>query len=239
MYKGLKILAIITARGGSKGLPGKNIKEMNGKPLLAWTIEQAKTSKYLDEIFVSTDSEDIAEVSNNYGVDVQELRPKYLATDDASSIDVIEYTIELLRKKGKCFDYLILLEPTSPLRKWDDIDNMIQIAGENNECDGVISVGKVHTEHPMILKKISSQGRIIPYHNDLHMAYQRQQHDAAYFPYGVGYLIKVSKLIETHTIYTDNIIPYYIDRWQNYEVDDIYDFICIEAIMKARGEDYE
>lgn len=239
MYKGLKILAIITARGGSKGLPGKNIKVLQGKPLLAWTIEQAQASKYLDEIFVSTDSEEIALVSKEYGVEVPELRPSYLAMDDTSSMDVLEYTITNLEQKGKSFDYLILLEPTSPLRKWDDIDKMIQLACDNPERDGVISVGKVHTEHPMIVKKVSHQGNIIPYNDELKMAYQRQQHDAAYFPYGVGYLIKVSRFKETHAIYTNNVIPYYIERWQNYEIDDIYDFLCIEAIMKEKGKIYE
>lgn len=239
MYKGKKILAIITARGGSKGLPGKNIKEMNGKPLLTWTIEQAKISKNLDEIFVSTDSEEIATVSEKAGIEVQELRPIYLAQDDTSSVDVLSYTIDMLEKNGKYFDYFILLEPTSPLRKQNDIDNMIQLAVENNNRDGVISVGEVHTEHPMIVKKISEKGNVVPYNKDINTAYQRQQHDEAYFPYGVGYLIKVSIFKETKSIYTDNVIPYYIERWQNYEIDDIYDFYCIETIMKMRGNDYE
>lgn len=239
MYKEFRILAVITARGGSKGLPGKNIKVLQGKPLLAWTIGQAKASKYLDEIFVSTDSKEIASISKEYGVEVPELRPGYLAMDDTSSMDVLEYTITYLKQQGKSFDYMILLEPTSPLRKWDDIDNMIKLACDNVERDGVISVGKIHTEHPMMVKRISSQGNVVPYNDELKTAYQRQQHDAAYFPYGVGYLIKVASFKETHAIYTDNVIPYYIERWQNYEIDDIYDFLCIEAIMKAKGEIYE
>lgn len=225
-------MALIGARGGSKGLPGKNIKELNGVPLIGWTLKNLKYSQYVDEVFVSTDSEEIAEVSRQYGVEVPSLRPAFLAEDTSASIDFMLYTIQLLEEQGKVFDYLILLEPTSPLRKRNDVDEMIKLAGDNPECDGVISVGEVHGENPEIMKKIDQRGRVIPYLDGAKKVYQRQQCDKAYFPYGVGYLIKVSKLKEEHTIYTDNILPYYIERWQNYEVDDIYDFACIESIMK-------
>ena len=126
----------------------------------------------------------------------------------------------------------MLLEPTSPLRKRNDIDEIINLAVDNPDRDGVISVGEIHGEHPAIVKRISQKGNIVPYVENSHTVYQRQQFDKAFFPYGVGYLIKISKFKETHTIYTDNVLPYYIERWQNYEIDDIYDFICIENIMK-------
>lgn len=100
MYKGKKILAIIPARGGSKGLPGKNIKPLCGKPLIGWTIEQAKACEYIDEIFVSTDSQEIADVAENFGVKVPSLRPQELASDTASSMDVILYTLNLLGGGG-------------------------------------------------------------------------------------------------------------------------------------------
>ena len=236
MYKAKKILAIITARGGSKGLPEKNIKIINGRPLIAWTIYQAKNSELIDDIFISTDSLEIAKVCDEYGIRIEELRPGYLATDTASSMDVIDYTIEVMKKEGKVFDYILLLEPTSPLRKRNDLDNIIKQAGDNPDCDGVISVGKVHTEHPMVVKKVSEKGNIIPYSENVEAAYQRQLHDEALFPYGVGYLIKTSVFEEKHTIYTSNIMPYYIERWQNYEIDDIYDFRCVETIMKMESD---
>lgn len=231
MCKEKKILAVITARGGSKGLPRKNIKILNGKPLIAWTIEQVHNSKFIDKLVVSTDSNEIAKVCEDYGVKIPELRPDYLSTDEASSIDVLEYILNKEGKAGYVYDYIILLEPTSPLRKRDDLDNMIQLAANNPEKDGVISVGKVQLEHPMIVKKISKKGVIIPYISETINVYQRQQYDEALFPYGVGYLIKTSVLKKEHKIYTSNIMPYYIERWQNYEIDDIYDFKCIETIM--------
>lgn len=236
MYKQFKILAVVTARGGSKGLPGKNIRILNGVPLIGWTLRQAKYSQYIDEIFVSTDSHEIAEVSKEYGVDVKSLRPAYLAEDSTSSMDVLLYTIQLLENKGKKFDYIMLLEPTSPLRKKDDIDKIIKLAGDNSGNDGVLSVGEVHDGHPMIVKRINVKGTIEPYMGDISTVYQRQQFDKAYFPYGVGYLIKVSVLKDVHTIYTNNMLPYFIERWQNYEIDDIYDFVCIENIMKMEND---
>lgn len=235
LYKEKKVLAVITARGGSKGLPGKNIKFLNGKPLIAWTIQQAQNSRLIDNLIVSTDSSEIAGVCETYGAKVPELRPDYLATDEASSMDVLEYVLNKEENSGRVSDYVILLEPTSPLRKKGDLDNIIQLAVDNPEKDGVISVGKVQLEHPMIVKKVSENGVIIPYISEMSMAYQRQQHDEALFPYGVGYLIKTSIFRKEHKIYTSNILPYFIERWQNYEIDDIYDFKCIETIMQIEG----
>lgn len=236
MYKKYKILAVVTARGGSKGLPGKNIKELNGKPLIAWTIGHMVGSELIDYSIVSTDSAEIARVSEHYGVSVPELRPDHLSTDTASSVDVLEYVIQREEDEGRTYDYVLLLEPTSPLRKKDDLDNMIRLAGDNPDRDGVISVGKVQLEHPMIVKKIAEDGTIVPYVETTAGIYQRQQHDEALFPYGVGYLVKVSVLKEKHTIYTSNILPYYIERWQNYEIDDIYDFKCIETVMRMESD---
>ncbi len=101
MNKDKRILAIVTARGGSKGLPRKNILELNGKPLIAYTIEQIKKSSYIDRAFISTDSREIADVCENYGIPVPELRPEELAQDTSSSMDVLLYTIDLLEKKEK------------------------------------------------------------------------------------------------------------------------------------------
>lgn len=236
MYKQYSFLGIVTARGGSKGLPGKNIKNLNGKPLIEWTLKQVENSKYIDEVFVSTDSEEIAEVSRQCGFDVPCLRPAYLAEDTTASVDVLLYTIQLLEEQGKVFDYILLLQPTSPLRKRNDIDEMIKMAGDHPERNGVISVGEIGEDHPAIAKKISASGNVIPYMETEEKGYQRQQFKKAYFPYGVGFLIKVCKLKECHNIYTDHMLPYYIERWQKYEIDDIYDFICVESIMKMEKD---
>lgn len=231
MYKGKKILAIIPARGGSKGLPGKNIRPLAGKPLIGWTLESAKKSKYLDEIFVSTDSQEIADVAKSFGVNVPELRPAELASDTATSASVVLYTIDFFRKQGKYFDYTILLEPTSPMRKEDDIDNAIALACEHPQKAGVVSLGEVHMEHPSIVKKISQDSIIEPY-VEAQKVTRRQQLDKAYFPYGVVYLVRTDYFEKTQIFYGKDSLPYLIERWQCYEVDDIYDFTAIEAILK-------
>lgn len=231
MYKGKKVLAIVPARGGSKGLPGKNIRPLAGKPLIGWTLESAKNSKYLDEVFVSTDSQEIADVAESFGVKVPELRPAELASDTATSASVVLYTIEYFRKQGKVFDYIILLEPTSPMRKDDDIDNAIALACDNPDKAGVVSLGEVHMEHPSIVKKINDNGVIEPF-CDSHHYTQRQQFSKAFFPYGVVYLVKTDYFEKHQLFYGKDSLPYFIERWQCYEVDDIYDLIAIEGIIK-------
>lgn len=228
------VLAIIPARGGSKGLPGKNIKSLSGKPLIGWTIEQAKNSIFLDEVFVSTDSIEIANIASLFGVQVPFLRPEFLASNSASSTDVVLHVLEHFKSINRSFQYIALLEPTSPLRKPNDIDDAIKLLYDNSSADGVVSLGEVHMEHPMIIKKINKEGKIIPYDENLKPIKQRQQADIAYFPYGVIYLIKTEVLYKINSFYSDNIIPFYIERWQNYEIDDLYDFLCIEAIFKSK-----
>lgn len=237
MYNNKTILAIIPARGGSKGLQDKNIKDLCGKPLIGWTIEQSKASKFIDEIFVSTDSLKIANVAKEFGVNVPILRPEELAKDSSSSMDVVDHVLSYFENINTFFDYILLLEPTSPLRKVDDLDSAIKLAVENESVDGVISLGEVHMEHPMIVKKLNQKGKIESYIENVKKISQRQQTDKAYFPYGVVYMIKTKVFKNSRTFYTNNVIPYFIERWQNYEVDDIYDFIAIEAILKKIKEE--
>lgn len=237
MYKDKKILAIIPARGGSKGLPGKNIKFLCGKPLIAWSIEQAKESKYIDEIFVSTDSKEIADVAENFGVSVPFLRPQELASDMSPSSEFVIHTVHYYRSKEIEFDYILLLEPTSPLRKKGDIDNAIELLKENEKSIGVVSLGEVHTEHPNIVKYLSEDGKILPFVNNQTKVTHRQSLSKAYFPYGVVYLVKTEYFEREKKFYEENTTPYFIERWQNYEVDDIFDFLCIESIFNNKKQD--
>ena len=127
MIKEGKLLALITARGGSKRLPKKNILKLANKPLIAWTIEASLKSPYIDEVIVSTDDVEIAEISRSYGADVPFIRPPELATDNASSIDVLKHAVLTLNNLDRHFDYLILLQPTSPLRKATHINEAIKM----------------------------------------------------------------------------------------------------------------
>ncbi len=235
MYKGKKFLAVITARGGSKGLPRKNIRELCGKPLIAWTIEQAKNSKYLDRAIVSTDDEEIAEISKKYGGDVPFLRPKELALDTTSSIDVLQHIVDFLHKIGERYDYVMLLQPTSPLRKEEDIDNSIRLLIDNEDkADSLVSMGEVKHEHPIFLYRLDDTGYITPFIDKSDIVNRRQDiREKVYFSYGMIYISKIDKLFEENTFYQKKTIPYLIERWQCYDIDDIYDFLCVEAIMKS------
>lgn len=234
MYKGKKVLGFIPARGGSKGLPGKNIRVMCDKPLICWTIEKARQSTLLDKVVVSTDSEDIGAISKEAGACVPFFRPAELASDTATSADASIHALDYFQAEK--FDYLCLLEPTSPLRKDDDIDRAIKKLVDNEDrADSLVSLGKVHMEHPLIVKKIVAE-RFESFIDDAEKITQRQELNDSYFPYGVIYLIKTEVLRKEKTFYTKRNIHFLIERWQNYEVDDIYDFVAIEAIMKKRME---
>jgi CMP-N-acetylneuraminic acid synthetase len=117
MINGKRVLAVVPARGGSKGLPGKNIRMICGKPLIDWTIQAALKSRFIDELIVSTDSPEIADIAAKAGASVPFLRPAGLATDTSPTIDVVEHVLEHFRAASESFDYLVLLEPTSPLRR--------------------------------------------------------------------------------------------------------------------------
>lgn len=139
MHANKKFLGIITARGGSKGIPRKNIAPLCGKPLIAYTIEAAKGSKLLDRCIVSTDDTEIADIAKKLGADVPFLRPENLATDKSLALDVLAHAIKTLAEQGERYDYVLMLQPTSPLRTPEDIDACIRLATEKN-ADSVFSL---------------------------------------------------------------------------------------------------
>ncbi|NIY94310.1 acylneuraminate cytidylyltransferase family protein [Vibrio diazotrophicus] len=144
MINNKRVLALIPARGGSKRLPRKNILSLGDKPLIAWTIDAAKKSKYIDEVIVSTDDEEISDIAQCYGANVPELRPSFLSSDEATTQSVVFYTLD---KFGVSTDILVLLQPTSPLRTYVHIDESIEML-LNNKAFSIISV--TPCEHPPI-----------------------------------------------------------------------------------------
>ena len=218
-------------------MPRKNVLPLLGKPLIAWTIEKAVSSKFLDRVIVSTDDEEIADISKQHGAELPFSRPKELAQDETSMMDVVNHTIDHFNSKNVSFDYIALLEPTSPLRKEDDIDRAIKVLVDNEiEADSLVSLGEVHMEHPSIVKRVTGQ-YVAPYETVSKNVYRRQDLEKVFFPYGVVYLSKTDKLVKSNTFYQERTVPYFIERWQNYEVDDLLDFICIEAVLKHRNKE--
>lgn len=236
MYKNKRILGLITARGGSKGLPNKNIKILNGKPLIAWSIEASNNSKFLDKLIVSTDSAKIAKVAKKYNADVPFIRPKYLATDTATSVDVVLRAIEFFEKKGQFFDYVILIEPTSPLRTSEDINNTIRALIDNKNGTAIVSVVKLESAHPDFVVSINEKGLIQPFLHDKGIQVKRRQElSDLYFPDGTIYISKIDSLKKRKTFYHELTIAFPIERYKQFEVDEEMDLVIIESIMKVKG----
>lgn len=225
-------IAIIPARGGSKGLPGKNMRNLCGKPLIAWSIEKALKSDCLDRVVVSTDDPEIARVAQAFGAEVPFLRPPELASDTASTYDVLRHALaHYATEHGEHFDYTVLLEPTSPLREDDDIDRALRLLEDHaGEFDSLVSMGEV-TEHPSIMKRLVGHG-FAPFCPELAQTTRRQDNAAAYFPYGVVYIAKTPTLLAENTFYSRRAMWYAVKRYQHYEIDDLYDFLCVENVMK-------
>ena len=232
-----KIIAIIPARGGSKGLARKNIRLFAGKPLVAWTIEQTKKSKYIDRIIVSTDDKEIAESSRKYGAEVPFLRPEELATDDAKTIDVILHTLNWLETRGDYYDFLVLLEPTSPLRDVEDMDKCIEILISNPKAEAIVSVAKLESTHPEFNVVLNEEEFIRkPDGTTNFKVLRRQDLEDVYFFEGSIYISEVEALKQKRTFYHKSTLAYVVPKYKSLEVDELCDFICIEALMKAKKE---
>lgn len=236
MINSRKILALIPARGGSKGLPRKNILVMCGKPLLGWPIKAARDSQYVDRVIVSTDDREIARIAEQQGAEVPFMRPAELASDTATSFMVVEHTIKFLADKGEKYDYLLLLEPTSPLTEPSDVDEALEnLESNRGYADSIISVNKVEAAHPAFDVVIGENGLIGPYLSpDFSGAGRRQDISELYFFDGNLYISDIDAYLSKKTFYHDRTMAYISPKWKSLEVDDITDFICIEAIMKNR-----
>ena len=229
MFGDKKVLGIIPARGGSKGLPGKNIIKTNDRPLIGWTIEMAKKSNYIDRLVVSTDDEKIAEVSKSEGAEIPFIRPDELATDTAKTTDVVIDLINKLEKLGDEYDIIVLLEPTSPLRKPNDIDSTIEAITKDGKFDGAITLGKYKT-HPQLAKEVDENGLVES--KAYNSENRRQDLKEFYFPFGVAYVVKTNAFKREKSFYPKKLGYYVIEDWQCHEIDDYWDWVCVEAIMK-------
>jgi N-acylneuraminate cytidylyltransferase/CMP-N,N'-diacetyllegionaminic acid synthase len=222
------MLAIIPARGGSKGLPGKNIKDLKGKPLIAYTIEAALASKYITRVIISTDDNEIAKIAVGYGAESPFIRPVELATDTARSIDVYKYTLGRMEQEhGDIINDFIVLQPTSPLRTTDDIDKAIELFRKKN-ADSVVSYCAEH--HPIIWHKyIDKEGR---FENIFETGINnRQDERISYYPNGAIYIFR-RNMINNEQYYTDNSYAYLMDRKRSVDIDTIDDFEYVNFLIE-------
>ena len=195
MINNKKVLAIIPARGGSKGLPNKNILPLAGKALIGWSIEVGLSSKYIDKLIVSTDSDEIAEVAKSFNCDVPFIRPADISSDKSPTIDVLMHTINYYREMNEIFDYLILLEPTSPLRELSDIDIPLEKLEETREfADSIVGVCKVESSHPSFSVVLTDNDLIKPYASNNFSVLRRQDLNELFFFEGSIYISDIKIL---------------------------------------------
>lgn len=220
------MLAIIPARGGSKGLPGKNIKLLNGKPLIAYTIEAAKMVPEITTIFVSTDDPEIAKISIEFGAECPMLRPPFLSDDGARSIDVYNYVLKELEKEKGEIEEFIVLQPTSPLRTSQQIHEAISLF-KNKNADSVISYCK--EDHPIVWHKyVDEEGRFVDiFKNRLT---NRQEERESFYPNGAIYVFKAD-LIRRQLYYSEHSYMYLMPRTCSVDIDSIDDFEYAEYLM--------
>jgi len=226
MLEGKTFLAIIPARGGSKRLPRKNVLELNNKPLIGWSIEAAQKSRYIDDIIVSSDDDEILDIATTYNVKALK-RPNELSSDTASTFDTLKHAIE----NSKKYNYIILLQPTSPLRTVEDIDGAIQYLFEK-KADGIISVCKM--EHSPLWSNTLGDDRSMEHFLKDEVLNKRSQDLQQYYRLnGAIYISQVDKFLENNSFFLkENIYAYEMSQQHSIDIDTEIDFLFAQLLIK-------
>jgi CMP-N-acetylneuraminic acid synthetase len=233
----MNVLGVVTARGGSKGLPGKNLRPLAGKPLLAYTIEAARRSGALDRLILSTEDEQIADAGRQYGCDVPFIRPRDLAQDDTPHLPVIQHAVGWMAERASYHpDAVMILQPTSPLRQAEDIRGAIELLAGSN-ADSVVSVSDVPAHaHPMRVLRIDDTGAAVLFATGApvrHRINRRQDLPAAWVMNGAIYLLRTHVLTAREpSLYGDRVLAYRMPADRGLSIDDIHDW---EAAERALG----
>lgn len=227
------ITGIITARGGSKGIPGKNIRLLAGKPLIAWTIEAALASSSLHRVIVSTDDADIARIAAEWGAEVPFLRPAELATDTARHADVIAHALQWLETAdGQMPEYFLLLQPTLPFRTADDIEGAIAMK-RIHHADAVVSVTEVK-QHPYLMKRVLQDGTIATFMESDIPYLRRQDLPPLYILNGAIYLLRSATFLQQRTVFPDGACAYIMPQEHSHDIDTPMDFFIAQLILEHR-----
>ena len=227
----VNILGVITARGGSKRIPKKNIKELLGKPLIYYTIKAALASKLLTKVILSSDDDEIIGIGKDIGVEVPFKRPRELADDTTPTIDVLIHAVNYVEKDQSFFpDIIVVLEPTSPLRTAEDIDKALKKHIET-DADSVVSVVKTDHWHPIRAKKIEN-GVLCDYCLEEKEGVRRQDLPPAYFREGAFYSVKRDVLMNEHKLYGRVTRPYIMPPERSIDINSVLDFKFAEILMK-------
>lgn len=231
MIEGKKILAVVPARGGSKGVPGKNIRSAGGKPLIAWVIEAAKKSRYIDRLIVSTDDEKIMVVAKEFGCDAPFKRPLELAGDESPTALAIQHAIENVPG----YDYVVTLQPTSPLTEAADIDACIQkcVQGKADACVSVVAVPK----SPYWMFTMDGGNAIKPLMGKEFLKKRRQELPPVCMPNGAIYVTACEFLKKVHSLYADRTLGHIMAHEKSIDIDTELDFLFFETLVSKERKD--
>ncbi len=230
-----KVLALIPARGGSKGVPRKNIRNICGKPLIAYTIQTAiEVRQRFHAVLVSTDDDEIAAVAERFGARVPFLRPTEIAGDRVPMLPVLQHAVSFVEKQDSIrLDWVMLLQPTNPFRTAEDIEQVLDL-GLAGGCDSVISVVRVDAVHPILMKRIENN-RLLPYCIEEKEGTRRQDYDPpAYMRNGAIYFTRRDVLIEGASIWGKHIRPYLMPPERSVGIDSELDLKLVEIMMAER-----
>ena len=231
MIAGLSVLAIVPARAGSKGLPGKNARILDGKPLIQYSIEAAIQSNYIDDIVVSTDCLECIKVASGLGLEPPFQRPDNLCGDEVPSAEVIKHAINFFQEKDKAYDLFVLLEPTSPLRTSSDIDSALKLMLKQDN-KSLVSVCLAEDQHPNFMFELDQTGVLKPWSNNTFIPTRRQDVSPAFFLEGSVYISYVKSFLENETFCHEDTAAFIMPKFKSFEIDDIVDFYCVEAVMR-------
>ena len=224
-----RLLAIITARGGSKRLPRKNISVFNGQPLIAWSVKAGKNSQYVDRLILSTDDNETAQIAKSAGAEIPFKRPGELALDSTSSIDVVVHAINELAARGDIYEYVLLLQPTSPLRSARHIDEAVELLVDK-DATGIISVTEV--DHPYEWSGLLSQSLSMDDFLQRQLDSQSSQNlPVRYRVNGAIYIAKVDQFIKEKSFFlSSKLFAYKMDREVSVDIDTRFDFQFAEFL---------
>lgn len=224
-----KILGVITARGGSKGIPEKNIKPLAGKPLIAYTIDVAKKSQLITDLIVSTEDPKIAEVAKEFGADVPFLRPDELAQDTSRHLEVMRHAIVFMEnKQNMVYDYVVILQPTSPFRHVQDIDQTIIKLIEEN-ADSSVSLVEIEENHPIKIKKFIDN-KVLTYAIEEVEGTRRQDLPTAYKRSGAVYAMRRDLIMVLNRLYGSHITGHIVPAERSLDIDKPVDWIIAETM---------
>ena len=232
----MKVLGVVTARGGSKGIPRKNLVPLLGKPLLQYTAECALSARSLSRVILSTDDPEIAEVGKRLGLDVPFLRPKELAQDDTPTLPVLQHAVRFLEEQGEQYDAVCLLQPTNPLRKPGWIDDCVRLLSETG-ADAVVTVLPVPYEYnPHWVYFQREDGTLYLSTGEKEPIPSRQLLPPAYHREGSVYVTRRDVLMEQNSLYGDKLLGYVLDPNESVNIDSPDDLIKAEELLKRIGK---